>query len=351
MAEAEKTRTKKGNATWITTVVILAALIVGAIIGVERSNAAKPVQTSYQAMGTVISSTLYGKQASKTTDEVQKEIVRLENEDISWRIKGSDVWKINHDGSATVSDATAKAISESLEVAAASDGNYDITIGKVTTLWNIGTDDARVPSSSEIQSALSSVDYRKVHVDGNKVTIGEGQFLDLGGIGKGYACDMVKPILEQNKIKGGVVAVGGSILLYGTNPNKEGGLWTVGVQDPARTHNDTCMTFTSGPCCVSTSGDYEKVLEQDGKRYHHIIDPRTGFPAESDLTSVTVIADSGALTDELATCCYLYGYNSKSLDLLKKFHAEGIFIKKDGTVYATSGVRDKITFTNEDYHF
>lgn len=352
---AEGTQTKKNsNIYWIIGVLIVVAVILAVALGARKSSATEPYQESYQAMGTVISSTIYGdsqKKAGKISDECKDEIDRLEKEDISWRIKGSDVWNINHYGKAEVNPATAQAIRQCLDVAAHADGNYDITIGKLSTLWNIGTDKARLPSQSEIDQTLPYVDWHKVKVNGNEVTVGKGQFLDLGGIGKGYAADKCAQILKKNKAVGGAVAVGGSIALYGKNPSRSDGSWNIGIQDPKGTHNETCMTFKTGPCFVSTSGDYEKVLEVNGKKYHHILDPRTGYPAKTDVTSVTIVCSNGALSDALATSCFMYGYNQKSLNLLKHYNAEAVFIKKDGSIYATPGIKDKLQITNANYHF
>lgn len=354
MAEGTQKKKKNSNIYWIIGVLIVVAIILVVALAARRSSAQRPYQESYQAMGTIITSTIYGDSqgdAKKISRECKDEIDRLEKEDISWRIKGSDVWNINHNGSATVDPATAQAIRQCLDVAAHADGNYDITIGKLSTLWNIGTEDARLPSQSEINAALPYVDWHKVKVNGNNVSVGKGQFLDLGGIGKGYAADKCAQILKKDNATGGAVAVGGSIALYGKNPTRENGVWNIGIQDPKDTHNETCMTFETGPCFVSTSGDYEKVLVVNGKKYHHILDPRTGYPAQTDVTSVTVVCNNGALSDALATCCFMYGYGQKSLDLLKHYNAEAVFIGKDGSIRATSGIRDKLVITNTNYHF
>ncbi len=354
MSEETTVKTKKRTPAVIAGILILAAVLILVAVSAKKSTSTESSVTSYQAMGTVISGTVYAenKDAGDRINKLCKdEIDRLEKEDISWRIENSDVWKINHNGTATVDPATAKVIRQCLDVAKNSDGNYDVTVGKLSTLWNIGTDEARLPSDPEIQNAKRYVDWTKVKVDGNTVTIGDGQFLDLGGIGKGYAADKCGEILKENHATGAAIAVGGSVILYGENPNKDDGKWTIGIQDPGQTHNDTCMTFKSGPCFVSTSGDYEKVLEVNGQKYHHILDPHTGYPGKSNVTSVTVVADNGALTDALATACFLYGYGQQSLDLLKKYNAEAVFITPDKKIYATSGIKDSLTITNDAYAF
>lgn len=332
------------------------AVILGIVALVARQSAARePSQISYTAMGTGISSTIYCNSKSKADDlnqQCKKAIDTLEQQEISWRIPDSDIAELNRNGSGDVSPDTAKIIRQCLDVSQNCGGCYDITIGKLTILWNIGTSKARVPSQAEIEKALPFVNYQDIRVNGTHITLGKGQFLDLGGIGKGYAADKCQDILKKNGAEGAAIAVGGSVLLYGKNPGSKDGTWNVGIQDPGRTHNDTCMTFRTGPCFVSTSGDYEKVLTVDGKSYHHILNPKTGYPAETNVTSTTVVTSNGALSDALSTACFIYGYSAQSLKLLKHYGAEGVFILKDGTIYATPGIRGKLTLTNQkDFRF
>ena len=170
--------------------------------------------------------------------------------------------------------------------------------------------------------------------------------LDLGAVGKGLACDRIRLYLETTDIKGAIVSVGGSVLAYGKNPVYKDGTWNIGIRDPFMNDGRIMGILNCEPCCVSTSGDYEKVLEADGKKYHHILDPRTGYPAVSNVTSVTVIAQSGTITDALSTACFILGYSDASLELLKEYDAEAIFIDKEGRVYLTPGVEGKLTITS-----
>ena len=172
--------------------------------------------------------------------------------------------------------------------------------------------------------------------------------LDLGAVGKGIACDVAQNYLKQQKeVSGAVIAVGGSILLYGSKA--DGTNWNVAVQNPRGKDGEAMGVLSlSGTTNVSTSGDYEKYFMQNGKRYHHILDPSTGYPAESSLISVTVVSDNGLLSDGLSTACFVLG-KEKGQKLLETYGAEGIFIDQNKKVTVTKGLKDKFTILNEEY--
>ena len=172
--------------------------------------------------------------------------------------------------------------------------------------------------------------------------------IDLGAVGKGIACDVAQNYLKKQKeVSGAVIAVGGSILLYGTKT--DGTNWNVAVQNPRGQDGEAMGVLSlSGTTNVSTSGDYEKYFMQDGKRYHHILDPSTGYPAESGLISVTVVSDNGLLSDGLSTACFVLG-KEKGQKLLETYGAEGIFIDQNKKVTVTKGLKDKFTILDEEY--
>ena len=340
-------------------VALAVLLIVVAYLLRQKTSLEEPVKNTTIGMGTVVSETFYGKDKSElkeavtmTTDLINK----LDASRLSWRVKGSDVWNLNNEHSAYVDTVTFQCIEQCFDVSSKCNGVFDITIGKLSTLWNIGTEDARVPSEEEIEDALSTIDYKQIVLlpddkGSYLVEIGANQMLDLGAVGKGLACDRIKANLELTNVKGAIVSVGGSVLAYGTNPVYEDGTWNIGIRDPFRGDTDIMGILNYGPCCVSTSGDYEKVLEVDGKKYHHILDPRTGYPAESNVTSVTVVADSGTISDALSTACFILGYSDESLALLKEYNAEAIFINSNGQVYLTPGLEGRLTKTNGAFTF
>ncbi|MBQ9279072.1 MAG: FAD:protein FMN transferase, partial [Lachnospiraceae bacterium] len=174
----------------------------------------------------------------------------------------------------------------------------------------------------------------------------EGMMLDLGATGKGYALDVAYEMLTEHNISGAMVSVGGSILIYGTKDSykKEDNTWKVGIRDPKGSQEDL-IGYLEYPCeegfsrYISTSGSYEKYIEKDGVRYHHIYDSKTGYPASSGLASVTVVCDNGLKSDGLSTACFVLGYE-KSKELLRHYNAEAVFIDEDNNVTVTDGLKD-----------
>ena len=168
--------------------------------------------------------------------------------------------------------------------------------------------------------------------------------LDLGSVGKGIACDEVRGVLENSKIKRAVVSVGGSILLYG-----EGEKFTVGIRDPfSESSTESFAVLTLPATCVSTSGSYERYFDRDGVRYHHILDPKTGYPAESGLVSVTVVCSDGFMSDALSTACFVLGYE-KSLPLLEKYGAQAVFVFNDRSVRVTGSLADSFKLEKDGF--
>mgnify|MGYP004531022887 FL=1 len=342
-------------------------------------------------MSTVLSEKIYG--TKDVTTEIKEELDKLEKDQLSWREDRSVVSKINADAQKGIktrldSDMTSW-VEDSLELAKRSNGAFDPTIGRLTRLWNIEGDNPKVPSKQEIKNTLEDTGYTKIHLEKaesqntantkknvdkdikdntakNKETseetskntnenesvssiyIGDKCTLDLGAVGKGIACDVVQDYLKKQKeVSGAVIAVGGSILLYGSKA--DGSDWNVAVQNPRGQDGEAMGVLSlSGTTNVSTSGDYEKYFMQDGKRYHHILDPSTGYPADSGLISVTIVSDSGLLSDGLSTACFVLG-KEKGEKLLETYGAEGVFIDQNKKVTVTKGLKDKFTILDKEY--
>lgn len=276
------------------------------------------------AMGTIVSQKVYGDYSAKHIEKITALINALDDE-ISWREEESAVAKLNR-GQTVVSADVGSIVSQCRKVSEDCGGVFDITVGGLTKLWSIGEENAGVPSEEEIKKELQDVDYNKAYVGGNTVTLDRGIELDLGAVGKGAACDNVMLYLKASGIKGAVVSVGGSIVAYG-DYNKKGDKWQIAVKHP-RSDSEYLGILSLDEGFVSTSGDYERYFEQDGKRYHHIIDATTGYPAESGLISVTVVCDSGLMSDALSTACFILG-REKSEALLEKYGASAIFVDSD----------------------
>lgn len=323
--------------------IILCAVIVFGIVSYDFISGRSSCEKTSVAMGTVVTVKLFGFGAKNDLDKIETEINGLENSVLSWRKEGSDVYRINK-GSGTqvsVSPDTVKIIGQCIDISDDCGGVFDITIGNVTKLWDFGGNNQRLPSDDEIKTALGSVDYKNVSISGNAVQIKKGQSLDLGAVGKGFVCDKIKELLDKGRTKSAVVSVGGSLLIYGNRT------FSVGIVNPDN-DKQSMGTLKLKDTCVSTSGNYEKYFEQDGKRYHHILNAKTGYPATSEFKSVTVVCESGLISDALSTVCYIAGYR-KSVEILKKFDAEAVFIFNNNAVRVTDGLSGKFTVTDDSY--
>ena len=281
-------------------------------------------QKSGLSMGSVVTIKLYGDDTFKKLDSAKNGIDNLDRI-ISRNYEDSAVSALNKNG--TVDNAVcAEIIEKCRKISEMSGGAFDLTIGSLSSLWNFDEDTRIVPMEDDIKKALSTVDYEKVQVSSKSVTVSEGQSVDLGAVGKGAACDAAKAYLEKSGVKGAVVSVGGSIVAFGKR-NKAGDKWRIAVRHP-RQENAYIGVIKLSEGFVSTSGDYEKYFEKDGTRYHHILDANTGYPADSGLSSVTVVCNSGLLGDALSTACFVLG-EEKSKPLLDEYSAAAVFVDKD----------------------
>ena len=302
------------------------------------------------AMDTVVSETLYTTGDDLNT-EIGNKIREIETDLLSWTDENSQIAKLNASAGETaeVSDALAGYLEKIFQLAEDSDGAFDPTIGKIIRLWDIAGDNPHVPDQTELDELLKDVGYQKVTLDGDKVTLEKDMTLDLGATGKGIGCDVVSDYLKtQEDVSGMILNLGGSsVMAYGEKP--DGSDWKVAVTDPRDTEGDYLGAVTlKGEEFLSTSGDYEKYFMEDGKRYHHILDPKTGYPVWNGLDSVTVVCDSGLLADGLSTACFVLGMDD-ALDLLEKYNAEAIFVDEDKNVYLTSGIKDRFELMKNTY--
>ncbi len=322
--------------------ILLCAVLIVGLVSYDYIKSSNQIKNTYLAMGTVITSSVTGKNAQEATDEIQEAIIGIENSCLSWRIKDSDIYRINENAgnAVSVSRETSSWISRCIDFSVDSEGAFDITVGKISQLWNFGSEKKNVPSKAEIDALLKNVGYKHILVNSTTVEIDKGQAIDLGAVGKGIACDVIRDILNKYDIKEAVVSVGGSLLIYGDKIN-------VGIIDPDD-DSKYLATIKIKNKCVSTSGDYERFFEKDGVKYHHIIDPTDGYPASTDLRSVTVVCDSGLDSDALSTACFVLGYR-KSLTLLEKYNAQAVFVFSDNSVNVTNGLADDFKLNSNKY--
>lgn len=314
------------------------AAVAAAAIFFASSN---EVKREFFAMDTFVSAKVKGFAAKDAAGGISTLVRELDSKQLSRYTSGSEISRINSEAETVLSDEMRDYITELLEVGKMSGGKFDIALGAVSDLWSFN-DSPRVPSTDELTEALSRSGSDKLSLSGNTFTRADGCIIDLGSAGKGIALDKVKSYLSDKKICSAVVSVGGSVLLYGK------GSFNVGVRDPWGEAGRSVMTVKLGAGCVSTSGSYERCFEQGGKRYHHILDPDTGLPVENGLVSVTVISDSGLLSDALSTACFVLGAEGGA-KLAAKYGCEAIFITEDKKVICTDGIKPNVTVLADGY--
>ena len=306
-------------------------LVIGAVAAIlvfQKKAAPYPLtEKTNIAMDTIVGVKLYGAPSGSEAEAAMNVVTGLEGV-ISRYKEGSDVFRLNQNGKCK-STLLPVVLTQCKAIETMSGGKFDLSVGAVSALWDFDADTPRVPDKTALQTALSTVDYSKVAVTGDTVRVASGQQLDLGAVGKGLACDMVKQYLVSASVKGAVVSVGGSILAYGQKSDKKEP-WSIAIRHP-RKENAFLGYIKLDEGFVSTSGDYERFFEQDGVRYCHLLDAKTGYPADSGLCSVTVVCQNGMLSDALSTACYLLGEEA-SKPLLKANDAAAVFVTADGAV-------------------
>ncbi|MCI1966386.1 MAG: FAD:protein FMN transferase [Oscillospiraceae bacterium] len=343
----------KKNIIAVLVVVFCAAAVFAGYYWYQAEQRPASYESSNFAMGTYIQQTVYGKNAQTAAQSALSQITQLENR-ISWRIDSSDVARLNEAAGTdwiSIDPKTASLLSVSLDVAEKSNGAYDPTILPVSSLWDFGGENQHVPAASEIQEFIPYVDFQNLRINEEDSAASLKQHfmaVDLGGIGKGAACDDAVEAYRGAGADYGIIAVGGSVGVYGSKA--DGSPWRIVIRDPA-TQDDSAgsmgqIELNSG--FISTSGTYEKTFTQNGVTYHHLLNPKTGYPENNGLVSVTVQADNGALSDVLSTACFVLG-REKGEKLLAEYGAEGIFIDSANKVYATNGLKDTFQITSKNY--
>ena len=223
-------------------------------------------------------------------------------------LEGSDIYNINHANGAPVEvhDETAELIRYGIAFGDLSDGVFDISIGALTDLWDIPNNNGTIPAQTQIDAALATVDYRQITVDGNTVTLGNPDAaLDLGGIAKGYVADRMREYLNANGACEGFINLGGNVLTLGQKANDEP--YHIGIRKPFGEDGETITAVDVTDRSIVTSGRYERYFEKDGHIYHHILDPKNGYPYDNGLNGVTILSDSSMAGDALSTICFALG--------------------------------------------
>lgn len=308
-------------------------------------------------MGTYIEAKAYGWRAQTALDKVFLRLKEIERR-MTINDQGSEISKVNARAGiepVKVSPDTFVVVTKALEYARLTDGKFDLTIQPVVSLWKIGSPEARVPDAREIKQVLPLVDYRLVQLDANQQTVylpRKGMGIDLGGIAKGYAADEAASILRAHGVSRAIITLGGNLYVVGNKGGNEP--WKIGIQDPLGErwsgggYNGPGIVEATDESLV-TSGAYERYLDVGDVRYHHILDPETGYPAESDALSTTIISARSIDADALSTSLFILG-TKKGLALIETMPGtEAIIIDKAMNIHMTSGVQNRFSLTGTAY--
>ena len=289
-------------------------------------------------LDTVITITLYDWQDAGTIDLALEEIRRLEAL-LSVEQEGSDLYRLAQAAGqdwVDIAPETEEVLRLAKEYYTLSDGHFDVTIGPLVNLWDIHDGQGHVPTQDELDQTLPLISSDDLLVEEGRAYLArEGMIANLGAIAKGYIADQVKALLVEQGVAHAVLDLGRNILLIGGKP--DGTDFTVGVQDPNSVEGDLADLIAASDKSVVTSGIDERKFTADGKTYHHVLDPFTGFPADTGLASVTILSDNSAQGDALSTSCLLLG-QEKGLELIERLEGvEALFITTDGTLIPSSG--------------
>ena len=291
-------------------------------------------------LDTVITLTAYTENGQVLKDAME-ECGRYEKL-LSRTVEGSDVWRINHAQGAPVevSDDTAAILRCAAWISEKSGGAFDVTIAPASTMWDFTSGEAALPDAEALAKAAELVDYTKIRLEGNTVTLPEGMMIDLGGIAKGYIADQVKNYLKERGVEHAILSFGGNIVAIGKKP--DGTDWKVGIQDIDKPTGEYMLVAANRGGSTVTSGIYERGFDLEGVHYHHLLNPKTGWPEQNELASVTILSESSIEGDALATAAFILG-TEKGLELIESLeNTEAVFIARNREVTFSSGAKGYI---------
>ena len=313
----------------------------------EGFSPATLVSSSRLVMGTTLTltaSTTDQVAAKVAFDEMFAEFVRLEQLMSTW-IADSDVSQVNRNAGVRpvrVSGEVREVLKIARQLSEWTGGKFDVTFGALSGLWKFDHDqDNVVPDLHEVRKRLPLIDYRAVQIDDAAGTVflrHKGMSLHLGGIGKGYAVDRAAAILRRRGVRDFMVHSGGDIYVAGMKDSRP---WRLAIQDPRRTANQPFAELDLSDGTFSTSGDYERYFVQNGRRYHHILDPATGEPARG-ARSVTIVSDLAVIADGLSTGVFIMGPDAGMALIERLPDVEGVIVSDKNEVLISSGLRDKV---------
>lgn len=320
-----------------------AAALTAVILLITLTSCQKSKTADFFAMDTVMSMTAYGKNAEAALGAAEDKIKELDRL-FSVTKNDSDISKINvSNGFVSVNKDSESIIRRASEIAFATNGAFDITIRPITKLWGFTDKNPHVPSKEDIKNALSKTGADLLEISDGKIKCtGE---LDLGGIAKGYAGKCIREIFTENGIKHAAASLGGNVMLCGTRP--DGKPWNVGITHPQKS-NEIIGILKAFDTSVVTSGGYERSFTADGKTYHHIIDPKTGYPSDSGIISATVVTKDDTLADAVSTALYVVG-TEKATEFWREHGGFDMILITETDILITDGIYNSFELSDDNF--
>lgn len=313
----------------------------------------KPVQGTFFIFDTIVTVRIYGENATEEHLEAIEELLHSIDAKMSRTRADSEISQVNQAAgqqAVAVSKETFQVVQAALEYSKQTNGVFDLTIGPLVNLWQIGNENARVPKQEEINEALKLINYKHVELNEQEHTIRltqPGMIIDLGAIAKGYAADEIAAYLLTEGMNSAMIDLGGNIYALGSKP---GDLpWTIGIQDPSQDRGKPIGSLKVRNKTMVSSGIYERYFFENDIRYHHILDTHLGYPVNNGLTSVTIITNHSLDADALSTTAFAMGL-SKGLAFVEAIpDTEAVFLTGDKLLYTTSGLKDGLNITSTEY--
>ena len=300
--------------------------------------------SEFYAMDTLVDVTLKGDGAEDALSQIETLVNDLDINYLSRTSTTSNISKLNRGKVFTLDPLLVGYFTTLVMINNQSGGAFNFTMGKLSDLWGFTDENPSVPDDADIKDLANECNNGSVMFDSETNNIyfsSSGLSLDMGAVGKGIALDEIKKqVLDGSTLTECVAAVGGSVIVWGERD------FTVGIKDPNSA--GYIATLTLPACCVSTSGNYERYFEEDGKRYHHILDPETGYPVDNGLASVTIVAESGTVSDALSTACFVLGIE-EGMALCEKFGVEAIFVTEEKEIHTSAATAEHLEINDSSY--
>lgn len=298
------------------------------------SSCQRESKTEFFAMDTVMNISAYGKNAENAVSQAKSEILRIASE-LDRKNEFGVLYKLNKSKSSDNSELF-NILQRSVDICDDTNGCLDITTEPLSAVWGFYDQNYRIPNDDEITDVLKYVGYRNISFSDSQIFLKNNVNADMGAVAKGYAADCAAEILKGNGITSALISLGGNVRTIGKKT--DGTNWKIGIQNPNDTSNSIAVIEASDVSVV-TSGSYQRYFENNGKRYHHILNPKTGFPADSGLLSATVVTSDGLLADSLSTAFFVMGLENAKEYLAAHPNIGAIFVTTDGTLHYTNNLK------------